>query len=224
VLLIHGWGGRARRQWHKVIADLQLSYQFFALDLRGHGHSQEVRNPEYGWSELVEDCESLRRYVSVERWTVVGYSFGGLLALEYAALRPERVRAVCAVSPLVIPWWAGFSMRYFRFPIAWLLKLARKLPPALSGAMAHNVAKTRLRTLFHTVDMMRNWRPQATGIPASVPIVLILGDSDRAARRALSVAPQVDVRFLEETGHFPLWKHRERFVREFGNFLATYSA
>jgi pimeloyl-ACP methyl ester carboxylesterase len=224
VLLIHGWGGRARRQWHRVIVDLQRSYHFFALDLRGHGHSEEVPDPEYDWSALVDDCEALRRTVSVEQWTVVGYSFGGLVALQYAALRPERVRAVCAVSPLIVPWWAAFAMRHFRLPIAWLLRLARKLPPALSTAMAHNVAKTRLRTLFHTVDMMRTWKPQGTPIPTSVAVVLILGDDDRAARRAMPVAPKVDVRFLEGTGHFPLWKHRERFVEAFRDVLATYSA
>jgi pimeloyl-ACP methyl ester carboxylesterase len=110
------------------------------------------------------DCEALRKNVGVDRWTVVGYSFGAIIALQYAALQPERVRAVCAVSPLIVPWWASFAMRYFRLPIAVLLRLARRLPPSLSGAMAHNIAKTRLRTLFHTVKLMRGWNPQEVTI------------------------------------------------------------
>jgi len=225
VLLIHGWGGRALRQWHNVIAEMQGSYRFFALTLRGHGHSEEVEDPEYDWSALIADCEALRREVAVDRWIVVGYSFGGLVALEYAAQCPERVEAVCAVSPLIVPWWVGFAMRYFRWPIAWSLKLARRLPPALSGAMAHNVAKTRLRTLFHTVAMMRSWKPHATQIPNSVPVIIVLGDEDRLARgdRVMAVAHKVDVRLLEHTGHFPLWKQRERFVRELRDILWTYS-
>jgi pimeloyl-ACP methyl ester carboxylesterase len=224
VLLIHGWGGRARRQWHKIIVELQHSYHFFALNLRGHGRSEEVEDPDYDWAALIEDCETLRRAAGVDRWVVVGYSFGGLLALEYAATRPEHVSVVCAVSPLIVPRWAAFAMRHFRWPIAWLLKLARRLPPALSGAMAHNVSKTRLRTLFHTVAMMRAWRPDSMRIPDTVPVVLVLGDEDRLAKsdRVIAVSRKGDVRLLEQTGHFPLWKQRERFVRELSDILKTY--
>src|SRR5579864_3730981 len=139
VLLIHGWGGRARRQWHKTIADLHASYHFYALELRGHGHSEEVADPEYDWPDLVGDCEALRALVGCERWVVVGYSFGGLVGLHYARLHPERVVAVCAVSPMMVPRWFGIMMRRLRFPVAWVLRVSRTLPPAVSGKLLHNI-------------------------------------------------------------------------------------
>src|SRR5215470_3209132 len=225
VLLIHGWGGRARRQWHNHIDALRDSYHFYALSLRGHGNSEEVPDPEYSWIDLVEDCEELRQIVGVERWTVVGYSLGGIVALHYAAMFPERVVAVCAVSPMIVGRWRAFAMKRLRWPIAWTLKLARRLPPAISGKMVHNIAKTRLRTLFHTVDMMRKWEPKNTRIPASVPVVIILGESDRASHgeRAIGAAAKADARMLEDTGHFPLWKERERFAPVFRDVLNTYA-
>ncbi|HLW37484.1 MAG TPA: alpha/beta hydrolase [Candidatus Eremiobacteraceae bacterium] len=225
VLLIHGWGGRARRQWHKTIAALHRHYHFYALELRGHGHSQEVRDPDYDWQDLVDDCEALRSLAGCERWTVVGYSFGGLVGLHYAALYPERVAAVCAVSPMMVPRSFAFVMRHLRLPVAWLLRLARTLPPSLSGKLAHNVAKTRLRTLFHTVDMMHEWEPKTTKIPPSVPVIILIGDHDRSAHgeRILGVAPRVEVRILEDTGHFPLWQQRQRFVRELHEILALHA-
>ena len=155
VLLIHGWGGRARRQWHSTVSDLRNSYRFFGLSLRGHGQSEEVDDPEYGLNDLAADCDALRAAIGVERWFVVGYSFGGIVAFKYASLYPDRVVAVCAVSPMIVPWWMALAMRYLRWPVAFVLRLARNLPPALSGKMLHNVAKTRLRTLFHTVDLMK---------------------------------------------------------------------
>jgi pimeloyl-ACP methyl ester carboxylesterase len=226
VLLIHGWGGRARRQWHTTVAEIRSSYRFYALSLRGHGQSDEVRDPEYDWRDLAADCDALRQAVGVGRWLVVGYSFGGIVAFNYAGLYPERVTAVCAVSPMIVPTWLAYGMRYMRWPVAWLLRLARILPPALSGKMLHNVAKTRLRTLFHTVDMMKQWEPRKTGMPASVPAVIILGDEDRSAHgeRAIAAAPKMDVRMLEHTDHFPLWRQRERFVRELRDVLTTYSS
>jgi pimeloyl-ACP methyl ester carboxylesterase len=225
VLLIHGWGGRARRQWHKTIVDLCGSYHFYALSVRGHGHSEEVAEPDYGWGALVGDCEELRKLVGVDRWVVVGYSLGGIVGLHYASLYPDRVVAVCAVSPLIVGDWLASMMRYLRWPVAWVMRSARNLPPAISGRMLHNVAKTRLRTLFHTVDMMNRWVPRDTGVPASVPTIIILGEDDKKAHgeRAIAAAPKVDVRMLSDTGHFPLWKQRERFVRELRDVLASYA-
>ncbi len=225
VLLIHGWGGRARRQWHSTVSDLRSSFQFYGLSLRGHGQSDEVDDPDYSWHDLAADCDALRETVGVERWLVVGYSFGGIVAFKYASLYPARVTAVCAVSPMIVPAWMAFVMHYLRWPVALLLRLARRLPPALSGKMLHNVAKTRLRTLFHTVDMMKQWQPRKTGIPPSVPAVIILGDEDRTAHgeRAIAAAPKMDVRVLEGTDHFPLWRQRERFVRELRDVLETYA-
>jgi pimeloyl-ACP methyl ester carboxylesterase len=225
VLLIHGWGGRARRQWHATVSELRASYRFFGLSLRGHGQSEEVGDPEYGLSELAADCDALRVCAGVDRWVVVGYSFGGIVALKYASLYPDRIKCVCAVSPMIVPWWLALAMRYLRWPVAYVLRLARTLPPALSGKMLHNVAKTRLRTLFHTVDLMKKWEPRMTGIPASVPAVIMLGDEDRSAHgeRAIAAAPKMDVRMLEHTDHFPLWRQRERFVRELRDVLDSYA-
>jgi len=225
VLLIHGWGGRARRQWHATVSELRASYRLFGLSLRGHGQSDEVDDPTYGLSDLAADCDALRVAAGVERWLVCGYSFGGIVALKYASLYPDRVKAVCAVSPMIVPAWLALTMRYLRWPVANVLRLARTLPPALSGKMLHNIAKTRLRTLFHTVDLMKHWEPRTTGIPAFVPAVIILGDEDRSAHgeRAIAAAPKMDVRMLENTGHFPLWRQRERFVKELRDVLDTYA-
>ncbi len=205
--------------------DLRGSYHFYALSLRGHGHSEEVDDPKYDWRDLAADCDALREAVGVQRWTVVGYSFGGIVAFYYAKLYPERTTAVCAVSPLVIPWWMAYAMHYLRWPIALVLRAARVLPPASTGKMLHNVAKTRLRTLFHTVDLMKAWEPRATEIPASVPAIIMLGDEDRLARggRAVAAAPRMEVRTLEDTGHFPLWRRPTRFLSELRDVLATYA-
>ena len=102
VLLIHGWGGRARRQWHNTVLELQAGYHFYALELRGHGHSEDASDPSYDWAELVADCDALRAICGIDRWLVVGYSFGALVALQYAALLPRRVMGACAVSPLLL--------------------------------------------------------------------------------------------------------------------------
>jgi pimeloyl-ACP methyl ester carboxylesterase len=225
VLLIHGWGGRGRRQWHATMLELRDRYRFIALDLRGHGRSDEVRQPAYGWAELVADCEALRHLLGIAKWTVVGYSFGGLVALEYARIAPASVVASCAVAPMVLPPAIARMMRWLKIPMATLLRGARNLPPSLSGKALHNISKTRLRTLFHTVRMMELWKGSGDRVPDDIPVIMILGEHDRVSRsdRALVVASKVEVRVIEGAGHFPLWQQRERFVGELSKVLARYA-
>lgn len=225
VLLIHGWGGRGRRQWHATMLELRDRYRFIALDLRGHGRSKETKQPTYGWKDLVDDGEALRHLLGIETWTVVGYSFGGLVALEYARVAPQSVVAACAVAPMVLPPAIARMMRWLKIPMATILRSARHLPPSLSGKALHNISKTRLRTLFHTVRMMEEWKSGGSRVPAGVPVVMIIGEHDRVARseRALMVAKTVEVRVIEDAGHFPLWQQRERFVGELSDVLAKYA-
>jgi pimeloyl-ACP methyl ester carboxylesterase len=52
-----------------------------------------------------------------------------------------------------------------------------------------------------------------------------MGDEDKHAHAeyALAAAPKMDVRVMENTGHFPLWQQRERFIKELANVLQTYA-
>src|ERR671933_672881 len=55
---------------------------------------------------IVRDAESLRRALGVERWSVLGQSFGGLCATTYLSLAPEGLREVLipgGVPPLGRP-------------------------------------------------------------------------------------------------------------------------
>jgi proline iminopeptidase len=43
------------------------------------------------WENLTADADALREELGFERWAVLGHSFGGQVALEYALRYPERV-------------------------------------------------------------------------------------------------------------------------------------
>src|SRR2546425_8806450 len=72
-------------------------------DQRGGGRSPVGRDTPVGWREDVADLEALRRHWSIDRLTLLGYSWGGLLALLYWLEHPEQVERLALVSPAPRP-------------------------------------------------------------------------------------------------------------------------
>jgi proline iminopeptidase len=63
-----------------------------------------------GWTEQVADLEALRRFWALDRMTLAGYSWGGLLALLYALELPDQVERLALVSPA--PTWRAARERF----------------------------------------------------------------------------------------------------------------
>lgn len=71
-------------------------------DQRGGGQSPVPQDTPVGWREHVADLDALRAHVGLERLTLCGYSWGGLLALLYLLEHPGRVERLALVSPAAI--------------------------------------------------------------------------------------------------------------------------
>ncbi len=79
-------------------------------DQRGGGRSPVARDVPVGWTEQVADLEALRAHWGLDQLTLVGYSWGGLLALLYALAHPGRVERLALVSPA--PAWRAARERF----------------------------------------------------------------------------------------------------------------
>ncbi|KAL4803812.1 Alpha/Beta hydrolase protein [Aspergillus unguis] len=65
-------------------------YRVLSFTYRGHGHSSRTR--PYTFAQIVEDTEALRRhFAGDDRAVVIGGSFGGFLALQYAIAYPQNI-------------------------------------------------------------------------------------------------------------------------------------
>src|SRR5437870_6773295 len=82
-------------------------------DQRGGGRSPVGRDVPVGWQEHVADLEALRKHWAIDRLTLLGYSWGGLLAVLYALEHPDRVGrlALVAPAPLTARWREEFERR-----------------------------------------------------------------------------------------------------------------
>lgn len=81
-LYLHGGPG----YWSK-------SFQHYAgkyLDQRGCGRSEYSLSKEYSLEKIINDIEELRIFLGIKEWYIIGHSFGGILAVNYAYYFPNR--------------------------------------------------------------------------------------------------------------------------------------
>ena len=91
VVLIHGLAANQGFWSPAVLMPLVRKYKVTLLDLRGHGHSS-MPGEGYSSRELAGDLLALLKYIGVEKATLIGHSFGGVVALHTAVLYPGIVK------------------------------------------------------------------------------------------------------------------------------------
>ena len=102
ILLVHGILDHGAA-WELVAAPLAArGYRVVAPDLRGHGRSAHVaRGDAYYGLDFVADVDALVRAIIGRPFVLVGHSMGGAISVMYTTARPESVRALVLVEPLV---------------------------------------------------------------------------------------------------------------------------
>ena len=74
----------------------QFTLIFF--DHRCNGRSEGAPVTSMTWENLTADADALREKLGFEKWAVLGHSFGGNVALEYALRYPERLSHLILVN------------------------------------------------------------------------------------------------------------------------------
>lgn len=96
LLYLHGAGGLF---WDPLMDALAGGHRVVAPEHPGAGASQGLERVEDLW-DLVLYYNELLDELGIERATVVGHSFGGMVAAELAATSPQRVERLVLIAPL----------------------------------------------------------------------------------------------------------------------------
>ena len=94
IFLIHAGVGD-RRMWDKQFYEFSKTHYVIRCDLRGFGKS-EMSPGEFAHHK---DVASILEYLEVEEAVVIGASFGGYVAINFALTYPELAKALVLVSP-----------------------------------------------------------------------------------------------------------------------------
>ncbi|HWJ65876.1 MAG TPA: alpha/beta fold hydrolase [Nocardioides sp.] len=170
VLLLHGLACD-HTTWSPVIDRLAQRYTVIAPDLLGHGLSDKPR-ADYTLGGYANGMRDLLTVLGIDKVTVVGHSFGGGVAMQFAYQFPERTQRVLLVAtgglgpevtPLIkliqVPGW-------FRVMGALTLPGIRHLETfALRAAAEHGgigPLRKYTRDLAEAADIVDSWQNRRT--------------------------------------------------------------
>lgn len=97
VLLVHGLGNNAHRDWATVVPALIPLFRVIAVDLPGFGASPGFAKG-YSFEGLTATLLAVLNELEAQRVHVVGHSLGGAVSLHFANAHPDRVDRLTLVD------------------------------------------------------------------------------------------------------------------------------
>lgn len=104
LVLMHG--GPGADHW-TLLPFRQLADRFTLVfyDHRCNGRSVGVPVSSMTWENLTADADALRESLGFDKWAVLGHSFGGKVALEYALRYPNSLSHLILLDAGGDSWW-----------------------------------------------------------------------------------------------------------------------
>jgi predicted alpha/beta hydrolase family esterase len=174
VVLIHAWLSSADGNWLRpgTMAQLAKDHQVIALDLAGYGESDKPDNPSAYGNAWVEQVYQLMNHLHIQKAHIVGYSMGGMVALKFIVLHPDRT-----LSGLL------GGMGYLEEGSEQQKKWAEWSKPQWSGAAQLALTPTQIKSVNVPVEMvigsrdptMKNYVEPLLMVRTDWPVVEIPG-------------------------------------------------
>jgi pimeloyl-ACP methyl ester carboxylesterase len=176
LVMLHG-GVDPSEMFGAPLAEMAKHFKVIAIDARGHGFSKDTNAP---WSceQAADDVAAVLTQLKIDKASVMGYSFGGAIAVQFAIRHPDRLDKLVIVS-------AAYASKG-QYPE---VRAAFEQMPAMADSIGGEIAKSPLGKKYPGVDwptMMRktgelnrqdfDWSTGVRGIKART--LLVFADAD----------------------------------------------
>ena len=123
LILLHG-NGEDNKIFDKAIPILEKHFTVYAIDLRGHGSSEEIK--EYHYLDMVEDIKEFIISENIAGPIVYGFSDGGIIALLLASMYPKLLSKIIVSGANINP--KGLKAKWIiLFKVMYLIKKDSKV-------------------------------------------------------------------------------------------------
>ena len=244
VLLLHGSGPgvSAAANWRLTIpAIVEAGYRVIAPDQLGFGQTVPPEAHEYSVDSWLEHAVALLEVLGVDRFSVVGNSFGGAMALRLASREAARVDRLVLMGSVGVPfpitdaldrvWGYEASVENMRSLLDLFAYDTSRMTDDLAQlryeASVANGADRRFAAMFPAprqrwVDSMAMPEDEIRAIAA--PTLLFHGRDDQVipldtSLRLLHLIEQSQLHVFGQCGHWTQIEHADAFNRLLADFL-----
>jgi len=193
LLLLHG-GLMSYDMFDPVMPLLTKGHEVILVDLQGHGRTTLGTRP-IRCETIADDIDALLQQLGRTQVDVLGYSFGGCVALRLAVQHPERVRRLVLVSATYANdgWYADMAVQQKQVGAAMASMMAETPMYKTYKAVAPK-ADDFPRLLDALGDFMRqkyDWSADVAKL--KMPVMLTFGDADM-------IRPEHQIKFYQLLG------------------------
>jgi pimeloyl-ACP methyl ester carboxylesterase len=233
VVLVHGLGKAAARDWSMLIPALAGRYRVLALDLPGFGHSDKG-NHYYSPGNFARVLEALVQKQGLTRFALIGHSMGGTVALAYTAAYPKRVNRLILVDAAGVLHRSVYAEFLARVAAQRAMGIDSPWFESVVRAIQHRMENWPVRgdlALEHAGVRQRLLRGDPSAISAfsmvehdfsaalraiAAPTLIIWGAEDiiaplRTGQALASAIPGARLTVIEGAGHAPMVEFPSRF-------------
>ena len=233
VLLLHGLGGSADR-WTKVIPYLSGKYRLIIPDIIGFGYSEKP-HVEYTVDFFITFIKKFLNLLNVSDINIIGSSYGGLLALEYAIKYEAEIKKLVLVSPAGMMRYVSTTLKHYISAALYptyenVVRAFQEMiydSNMISEESIHDfIDRMNLpnsKYAFMSTLMSFNDHPKLTDrLKIDIPTLIIWGRNDKVipVRYAKKFKiPNSKIVLLDKCGHYPHIEKIEEFTRIILKFL-----
>lgn len=213
LVLVHGWSGDASI-WRFQIPELAKHTRVIAIDLPGHGASDKPET-RYTMDFFAGAVEAVMYDLGVDRAVLVGHSMGTPIIRQFYRHYPDKTLALIAVdgslqnlySGMLDPVIAQLKTPAYKDVASKFIASMFTNPgtEALRDATLATTSATPQHVMVGSFEGMRDpaiWKDD----PIAVPLLVVNAKAPfwtpEYVAYVRKLAPQVDYRVIEGTGHF----------------------
>lgn len=236
VILLHGWLG-SWYLWQETMTALQ-NYRTYALDFWGFGESGKKRET-YNISDFVSLVSQFMDQLGIVRAPIIGHSMGGTVSMSFAIQNPDRVTKVGVIGSPVEGESLAFLLKLAGMPLIasivhnslWALNLGIRISRPLvtkekrwPEMIAADLSQTTAESFLLSIKSLRHTNLTDDLQTISVPLMGIYGAKDvivnpNQHKLIQQHAPNPQVVYLKDAGHFPMLDDSTKFIQVVQDFL-----
>jgi pimeloyl-ACP methyl ester carboxylesterase len=230
LVFLHG-AGASHLIWALQLREFSKDYRTIALDLSGHGRSEDIEGAPSIEMNYVEEVGSLVRHLNLDSFILVGHSMGGGVAMSYTlkenALKPKALVLVDTSSDLdlsklrvgLLKETIQDRVYFFKARILanytetyQLKKLYDEMNLANPLVMTRDLAAC---SKFNITDRLGE---------IDIPVFVLVGSDDDIITSTIAAdlvkkLPRADIAVVKDADHVPMVEQPEEFNRLFKKFV-----